>query len=108
MRAVLLEHHANARCRAGARGSCVPPDSMKGVTPKHNDVALPWRHSRFLEWRFHTRKVSNQKKNFTRNSLAQHWALPVWWRRAVLPSLPWVVSFLSFFYTGHGTGAHWH
>lgn len=27
---------------------------MKGVTPKHDDVALPWRHSRFLEWRFHT------------------------------------------------------
>ena len=23
--------------------------------------------------------------------------IPVWWRRAVLPSLPWVVSFLSFF-----------
>ena len=31
-------------------------------------------------------------------SLAQHWArvkIPVWWRRAVLPSLPWVVCFLS-------------
>ena len=23
--------------------------------------------------------------------------IPVWWRRAVLPSLPWVVCFLSFF-----------
>ena len=23
--------------------------------------------------------------------------IPVWWRRAVLPSLPWVVFFLSFF-----------
>ena len=23
--------------------------------------------------------------------------IPVWWRRAVLPSLPWVVHFLSFF-----------
>ena len=43
--------------------------------------------------------------------LAHHTPLlkiPVWWRRAVLPSLPWVVCFLSFFlYTGHGTGAHW-
>ena len=25
--------------------------------------------------------------------------IPVWWRRAVLPSLPWFVCFLSFFYT---------
>ena len=24
--------------------------------------------------------------------------IPVWWRRAVLPSLPWVVRFLSFFF----------
>ena len=23
--------------------------------------------------------------------------IPVWWRRAVLPSLPWLVCFLSFF-----------
>ena len=23
--------------------------------------------------------------------------IPVWWRRAVLPSLPWVLRFLSFF-----------
>ena len=23
--------------------------------------------------------------------------IPVWWRRAVLPPLPWVVGFLSFF-----------
>ena len=33
--------------------------------------------------------------------LAHHTPLlkiPVWWRRAVLPSLPWVVRFLSFFY----------
>merc|ERR1712086_858604 len=32
--------------------------------------------------------------------LAHHTPLlkiPVWWRRAVLPSLPWVVCFLSFF-----------
>ena len=31
--------------------------------------------------------------------LARHWALkvPVWWRRAVLPSLPWAVCFVSFF-----------
>ena len=32
--------------------------------------------------------------------LAHHTPLlkiPVWWRRAVLPSLPWVVRFLSFF-----------
>ena len=39
--------------------------------------------------------------------LAHHTPLlkiPVWWRRAVLPSLPWVVCFLSFFYTGHATG----
>ena len=42
--------------------------------------------------------------------LAHHTPLlkiPVWWRRAVLPSLPWGVCFLSFF-TRHGTGAHWH
>ena len=38
---------------------------------------------------------------------AQGWATAsaphpslVWWRRAVLPSLPWVVRFLSFFYIG--------
>jgi len=53
------------------------------------------------------------KRILQRSSLAQHWArsaphtpllkIPVWWRRAVLPSLPWVVRFLSFF-TGHGTG----
>ena len=35
--------------------------------------------------------------------LAHHTPLlkiPVWWRRAVLPSLPWVVCFLSFFLYG--------
>ena len=35
--------------------------------------------------------------------LAHHTPLlkiPVWWRRAVLPSLPWVVCFLSFLFTG--------
>ena len=33
----------------------------------------------------------------------------MWWRRAVLPSLPWRLGFLfSFFLPGHGTGAHWH
>ena len=31
--------------------------------------------------------------------------IPVWWRRAVLPSLPWVVCFLSFFRLD--TGANW-
>jgi hypothetical protein len=38
--------------------------------------------------------------------------IPVWWRRAVLPSLPWVVCFLSFFQhagtTRARTGADWH
>jgi len=29
--------------------------------------------------------------------------IPVWWRRAVLPSLPWVVRFLSFFLWEDGT-----
>ena len=30
--------------------------------------------------------------------------IPVWWRRAVLPSLPWVVCFLSFFSDWHYKG----
>ena len=39
----------------------------------------------------------------------RHWRalaqIPVWWRRAVLPSLPWAVRFLSFFLrTGTNTG----
>ena len=39
--------------------------------------------------------------------LAHHTPLlkiPVWWRRAVLPSLPWVVRFPSFFF-GRRTGS---
>ena len=30
--------------------------------------------------------------------------IPVWWRRAVLPSLPWVVCVLAFFLLTLGTG----
>ena len=48
-------------------------------------------------------------------SLQPSSARPVWWRRAVLPSLPWVVCFLSFFFTSDkrendesGTTARWH
>ena len=36
--------------------------------------------------------VQLQKNNATNSQRS-----PVWWRRAVLPSLPWVVCFLSFF-----------
>ena len=32
------------------------------------------------------------------SSVESHGVIPVWWRRAVLPSLPWVVRFLSFFF----------
>merc|ERR1739847_217651 len=41
--------------------------------------------------------------------LAHHTPLlkiPVWWRRAVLPSLPWVVCFLSFFLARTGITVH--
>ena len=30
--------------------------------------------------------------------------IPVWWRLAVLPSLPWVVCFLSFFFAPETRG----
>jgi len=37
-----------------------------------------------------------------RTTLGTGLKIPVWWRRAVLPSLPWVVCFLSFFLLGTG------
>ena len=37
------------------------------------------------------------RKNFASRVRSAALKIPVWWRRAVLPSLPWVVCFLSFF-----------
>ena len=49
-----------------------------------------------LRWVCHTDTRPARKEFWDWQSLK----IPVWWRRAVLPSLPWVVRFLSFFGTG--------
>jgi len=43
--------------------------------------------------------VKQKAPNYAASVEDEHDAcmIPVWWRRAVLPSLPWVVCFLSFF-----------
>ena len=43
----------------------------------------------------------HQKEFYNRHEI------PVWWRRAVLPSLPWVVCFLSFFSFSDGLWQLW-
>ena len=40
---------------------------------------------------------NEEKKKKSGNSVGAYPKIPVWWRRTVLPSLPWVVCFLSFF-----------
>ena len=76
---------------------------------KRAHLSLP---SSFTFCRFcrrHSKKIDASQHNVTHTGtpkggrrlvhLTPLLKIPVWWRRAVLPSLPWVVCFLSFFYT---------
>ena len=77
--------------RCSAVGFVTPPHRAAAGGPSEAEDGRGASQKDFSE------TIPRKQKEFSNRHSARKITIPVWWRRALLTSLPWVCCFLSFF-----------